>query len=368
MKKKTLINNIEKGFSQEGTTEKKIPIVIKWKGVEMVRSHSFMATVREIVEVTKTLDLVKIGIVGNQSTGKSTLAESIAHLIHKISEIPFTVRIFDKEALLDFQNTLAGLTPANYVLVFDDVSFLGAQATKKQIDLIKQAITVIRHLPGGQDVKIVIIMNYHYTLGLDKYLRQADFRYFTSVGSSEIDNMEKIVGNENMKKVLSFQKMYTKMLVSKHFDFRIAPKPRPPFVYKHKIPFIPVMFYNNDTLRIIVTPRRQWINPLCSICDNAKGGAITQIDLKQFMLETEKKFSPDTVKTAVKQVLLINGMNVYGQTVRQCRKYLDQALEKKIFNIQDFAAYYGFEVKNTRLMRKLDGVLIDDTTTNQTLN
>lgn len=357
-----MIKTVEKEFNEKLEEDHKIPLVIKWKGVDIIRSQSFRATIKEIVEVIKTLDVVNIGIVGTQNTGKSTLAESIAHMVHKLSEFPFSVRVFDREALLSFETTLSGLEPANYVLVFDDVSFLGAQASKKQVDLIKQAVTVIRHLPGGQDVKIVIIMNYHYTKGLDKYLRQAHFFYFTSVGSSELSNMEEIVGHENMQRVIGFQKLYTRMLVSKVFEFRIAPKPKPPFRYKLRDPFIPVLFWNNNTLRIIVSPKRQWVDQLCSICENAKKDVITELNLGKFLKETEGKFNEQIVKAAVKQILLINGMNVYSKPVKRCVIYLYRALEAKIFKIEDFASHYGMTVDRVRLDAKLDGEMARNNT------
>ncbi|MDC8437974.1 MAG: hypothetical protein LV468_03110, partial [Candidatus Nitrosotenuis sp.] len=110
-------------------TDQLRPIVITWKTAKMIRVHSIRASVREIVNVANSLDLVKVGIIGNQSTGKTATAKTIAHLIHKMSTIPFTVRVFEKDDLLNFEETLKHLTPANYVLVFDDVSFLGAGAS-----------------------------------------------------------------------------------------------------------------------------------------------------------------------------------------------------------------------------------------------
>ena len=52
--------------------------------------------------------------------------------------------------------------------------------------MVKSAVTTIRHLDGGRDVKVIVMMNYHYSMGLDKYLRSADFKYITTVDSSVI--------------------------------------------------------------------------------------------------------------------------------------------------------------------------------------
>ena len=163
--------------------------MITWKGVQMIRHQSFIASVKEIIEFSNEIDVVKVGIIGDMHSGKSTMASAIGHTIHKYSQTPFAVRIFHEHDLLNFEATLQQLEPANYILVFDDVSFLESVASKKQISLVKKAVTTIRHMEGGEDKKIILIYNYHYLLGLDKYLRQADFRYLTTVGSSELDNI-----------------------------------------------------------------------------------------------------------------------------------------------------------------------------------
>ena len=335
------------------------PIVITWKDTKMIRTHSIRASVREIVNVSNSLDLVKVGIIGNQSTGKSETAKTIAHLFHKMSQVPFTVRIFDKDDLMDFETTLKSLTKANYVLVFDDVSFLGANASKRQIEMVKQAITVIRHLPGGEDVKIVIIMNYHYTLGLDKYLRQSDFKYFTSVGSSELDNMEKTVGVKYMDLVKAFQKMYTRMHGMndpKHFTFMLGNKQ---FSYTYRQPFIPLLFYNNDTLRAVVSPLRTWIDKLCSTCDISTKNQQSEIDIAQFCKEAEAKFGERIWINTIKHELLLNGMYVYSAPYGQASKYFQRATEKKRIKLEDVAVHYNLKIVETRLRKALDGVLED---------
>jgi len=325
--------------------------VIKWKGVSMVRNHSFLATIREIIKFSAKIDVCKIGLVGDQHSGKSTLAQTIAHCVHKLADIPYTVRIFDKHKLLNFEQTLKELKPANYILVFDDVSFLGVQASKKQIDMIRQAVTEIRHLEGGQDVKIIIIMNYHYTFGLDKYLRQADYFYFLTVGSSEKDNMEKIVGGSN-RIIEFFQKIRKRAIVKDYFMVPIGGKEV--LRYQYREPFIPVLFFDNDSIRLIVTPTRQWLDPICSTCT---GGQTSEISIEQFKTESHQKFTEKTFKVAVKMKLKEQGVNVYSPRVVQAQRYLDRAMEKKQINIEELAASYGFKPTVTKLRKKLDGVL-----------
>ena len=333
-----------------------IPTVITWKGEKMIRNHSIRATIKEILQLSKSLDVVRVGIIGNQGTGKTTLAKTLSHLIHKISleknNIPYAVKIFNRHNLLNFEETLRGLSPTNYILLFDDVSFLGANANKKQIEIIKQSITEIRHLEGGQDVKIILILNWHYTLGLDKYLRQTDFRYFTSVGSSELDNMEKIVGSKYMPRIYDFQKKCNRALLKNKFQFKLGEKF---FTYSYREPFILSLFYNNDSLRFVVSPTREWIDPICSICTSSTNTTVkSDINANELQKELSDKFGYRIARSAIKLKLFLNGINTYPKSVKQCLTFLDRYLEAKTVSFEELALSHGLKDEKTRLDEKIN--------------
>jgi len=338
------------------------PKILTWKGEKMIRVHSIRATVREILDVSNSLDVVKVGIVGEESTGKTTLAETLAHLIHKMSDIPFTVRKFGKDELLNLQDTLASLTPANYVLIFDDVSFLRAVASARQIDILQETQSRIRHLPGGQDVKIIVIYNYHYSKALPPYLRQARFYYYTSIGQSERDHILKAVGKHYTRLIKSFETMFVEMTGSKKTaTFEI--KKNKFFIYQFRHPFAPCLFFNNRRLRSVVFPHRTWIEPLCTVCSQALNNDINcEVPVEQYVQESEDKFGKGTFEAAVKLKLFQNGMNVYSNKVVQAQRYLDRSLEKKIIPLEAIASVYDLHITKARLRKKLDGVLADETT------
>ena len=342
---------------KDSSNERNLPVVIKWKGVNMIRQHSFLATIHEIINWSETIDVTKIGLIGDPHSGKSTLAETIAHAVHKLSKkIPYTVRIFGKDDLLNFEQTLKSLQPANYILVFDDVSFMGANANKKQIEMVKQASTEIRHLPGGQDVKIIAIMNYHYTLGLDKYLRQADFRYFLTVGSSEKENMEAIAGSRYNKLIEDFSRMRRQAVANKYWVAKISPKEF--LTYKYRNPFIPVLFFNEGSMRVIVSPTRKWLDEMCTTCEEAKGEILqSNVSIEEFAKQSEFKFGERNWLAAIKLHLFTNGMTVYKNNVVQALRYYERARAKKLITSEQMAAHYGLEITHTKLRKKLDGVL-----------
>ena len=349
--------------AKEPKAEIQRPKVGKWRGYDYIRSHSFLAAVREIITWSEDSDVTKIGIIGKPDTGKSTMAEAIAHAVHKYAVIPFAIRIFKKEHLMNFKETIKTLSVSgvatNYVLVFDDISFLGADANKRQVDMIKQAETTIRHLEGGKDVKIILIYNYHYTKGLDKYLRQADYYVFTSVGSEENENILSIVGKKYLRLIEQFKRYVVSAKSRKYWMMPLGPKE--PFVYKYRNPFIPALFWNNESLRFIISPQRQFMDKICGICESGIQSSDVVVgthSLDEIVQRGEKNYGESNFKAAVKVLLFVNGMTVYGKHVSHCIKYILKGLSSNHnVTLASLAAHYNFEVRKTRLKLKPDDPL-----------
>lgn len=337
------------------------PVVTKWKGTSMVRNHSFLATVREIINFSAEIDVCRIGLIGSMHSGKSTLSQSIAHAIHKHAELPYKIKVLYKEDLLNFEQTLLGLEPVNYIMIFDDVSFMGATANKKQIEMVKSAVTTIRHLDGGRDVKVIVMMNYHYSMGLDKYLRSADFKYVTTVDSSENENMINMFGKKYTDKILDFKKYRHMAITKKYWLMKIA-KNGEPFKYDYRKPFIPVMFWNENSLRFVVSPTRQWQDPICSKCSEAttSGELESDVPIAQFCDESEAKWDKQTWLASIKLNMYVEGMTVYNPKIISCLKYINKCREKKMITLEAIAAHYDFVPKKTRLRKKLSGVVNDE--------
>lgn len=350
----------EKSIHEENSR----PTIIWWKDEKIIRNQAIGAAIHEIlqaVSVEGSQDVVQINVIGDPSSGKTTLAKTIAHMIHSRSKIPFSVRIFQREDYLNFKETLKLLKPANYVLLFDDLSFLGADATSKQIEMVKQAVTEIRHLPGGQDVKIVIIKNFHYTLGLPKYLRGNDFSLFTSVGSNEDENMEKIVGSRFMNRVRSFQKIRNKIKIApegqKKFTYQLGTKGQ--WTYSYKKPFIPVLYWNGDTLRHIISPRREWIDQICVVCDEfaANKKIESDVDIQKFIQNSAEVYGTSTLKAAVLIKLHDNGFDAFRPEVVSCGRFLDKALATGKVSLKEMGAYYKAQQTITKMKKDVEGIL-----------
>jgi len=328
------------------------PTITEWKGAKMIRQHSIRAAAREILNDVKETGLTSIGLLGLQGSGKTTLAKCLGHLIHEMADEPYTIKVLDKEGILHLRETITKLEPMNHVIIFDDSSFLTANASKQQLDEIKQTATEIRHLPGGKDVRIVLIFNYHYSKSLDKFLRGCGFTFVTGVTANEYDNLTQIFGVNNSAKILEFQRMYAFAKSKKKFSFKLGKKGW--FTYNYKQPFIPSLFFNNISLRFVVSPIRTWIDPICSICENSKNDPVkSNVDLEKFSSDLTYKFGPSIARQAVRLKCFQNGVNVYPKRVKQCMQYVDNYLSTKIFNLEELAIHFKFDNEKTRLDEKI---------------
>ena len=341
-----------------GNKKKKseVPITLEWNNSRMVRHHSIVAVVKEILSLIMALDVVKINIIGTPSTGKSALAELVAHLGHKYAKIPFTVKKFTRKELMDFQHTLSTLAPTNYIFIFDDISFLSAGSSGKEIKKIEQAFTEIRHLPGGQDVKIIVIFNFHYNMAISKYMRQSDFFFYTSVGSSELENTQKILGNKNTRKIMDFKKNYLDAVTLGKFETILGKKGQK-HTYEYRKPFAPVLFFNGNIARIVVYPLRKWVDPICQMCSSSEYKAIKETgDLDKFDEYLKKEgFTPNTINQALKIKLFNMGINVYKKPVKRCMTAIEKRMEHEVFDLEQLAQKYNLVDKPTRFDSKIKG-------------
>ena len=330
-----------------------IPNKIWWKNERILKNHSFKSAMLEIVKMSQSVDVVSINIIGPPGTGKTTIAKTAGHVIHRTAKkeynTDYAVKLFDKDNLMNFKETLKNLEPVNQILIFDDVSFLGANSSKQEIEIVKQGMTEIRHLEGGQDIKVIKIQNFHYTLGMDKYMRQNDYSLYTNVGSSELENMQKIVGTRYTSMLLEFQKKVKMAQTVGKFQFKLGHKRSDFFIYSYRNPFIPVLFHNGSTLRYIVSPTRDWIDPYCTTCINSKGEKIKGAGNAKELKEELMKFGVQIAKRAITIKLMQQGVNVQPKRVKQCLTYLDRRLDGKNFDLKELAVEFGFTDEKTRL-------------------
>lgn len=342
------------------------PLTVEWNNAQMVRSHSIKAVVREILNISKSTGAVQVNLVGLPGQGKSTLAETIAHLVHKMSDAPFTVKKWTRQELLNMQDSVNKLEPANHVLIYDDVSWLQTGKTpKEQIEEVTKTMTEIRHIKGV-DVQIISILNFHYSYAIPKALRNSQFWVYLSIGSSELDNVLKLVGAKNTIKVNEFRRAHSQAQNLHKFSYKYG---KYTHHYQYKKPFVPALFWNGDTLRHIVFPSRQWIDLLCSNCTVGEIDAKADPEeLSKMKDEALKKFGIGVIRQALRQKLLQMGVNCYSPRMTQCMRYFEQYLARKQFTPQELADSFGLAPTSTKLKKSLpEDIAAIPTRSNQVL-
>lgn len=328
------------------------PTITTWKDTRVIRQHSIRAAVRQILNDVDETGLTTITMLGVPGSGKTTLAKAIGHLVHSMAKEPFAIKILDKEGILHLRETITKLEPMNYFIVFDDASYLTANASKQQMDEIKQTATEIRHLPGAKDCKIILVYNYHYSKALDKGLRGTGFVFVTGVNANEYDNLTQLFGINYSNKISELIRMYASAKQKKKFSFQLGKKGW--FTYSYKAPMIPLLFSDGISLRSVVSPSREWIDPICSICENSKKDPVkSTVDLEKFSTDFNYKFGPSIARQAVRLKCWQGGVNVYPKRVKQAMQYLDNYLSTKVFNLEELAVHFKFDNERSRLAQQL---------------
>jgi uridine kinase len=138
----------------------------------MLRSQSINACVDDIFETSRSMGFVKINLIGASSSGKTVLADVLAHQLHK-KDPTFEVHSLQDSDLIDFKKTIQGLSTNNQILKFDDLSGLVAKYGKTALENLRsQKLLLFRHIgESNQDRKIIMILNFHAQKMLDKFLR-----------------------------------------------------------------------------------------------------------------------------------------------------------------------------------------------------
>jgi hypothetical protein len=103
------------------------------------------------------------------------------------------------------------------------------------------------------------------------------------------------------------------------------------------------------------------MNKICGICEHGihdSDIAVGVDDLDKIISRGEKNFDPSNFKAAVKLLLFMNGMTVYGAKVARAIKYIMRGLgTNPNVTLAALAAHYEFEIAKTRLRLKPDDPL-----------
>ena len=315
------------------------------------------------MNMSSNQDLISINVIGKQSTGKTELCKTLAHLIHQKDEEDWDVNLIGKKEFLDLEETVKNFKPMNNMVIFDDIAFLKAGASQQQIEQIQFILSTIRHLPGGKDVRIIIFKSFQYSKALPPFLRQNDVTFVSSVDDAELKSMEDMLGSGNMSKVKLLKKMGVQLKMGKkgqaNFDYPLGGTKKEGLYHRYhaKHPMLPYLYYNGIRAKIIVSPLRTWIDPVCPVCD--KFGEHEKIMLDENYDEFKKEFdkrysgSMNISKTIIRAVMLKRGVNCFSKSVKAGMKYVEDYINTNATEVDRIMTDYGLEVNVVHSDRKV---------------
>lgn len=344
----------------------KKPTIISINGADgqqakMVADHSIRAAAREIMNMSSNQDLISINVIGKQSTGKTELCKTIAHLVHEMDEEDWDVNLIGKKEFLNLEETVKNFKPMNNMVIFDDIAFLKAGASQQQIEQIQFILSVIRHLPGGKDVRIIIFKSFQYSKALPPFLRQNDVQFVSSVDDAELKSMEDMFGGKQMHKIKLLKKMGVQLKMGNknqsYFDYPLGNKHEMYHRYHAKHPFLPYYYYNGISGRIVVSPLRTWLNKLCPTCDKLDDvdKEILEQNYAEFKQLFDEKYSGtmNISKQIIRAVMLKRGINCFSRSVSAGIKMVEKYLGTHPTEVERMMADYGLEEHIVHIDRKV---------------
>ncbi len=337
------------------------PSVITWQGVRMVASHSVQAIARELTNLSVNQEMVSLNFIGKQGTGKSEMMKTISHLIaHKFAKIPYQVSFFDRHNIIELEATVKTLKPnVGHILIFDDIGFLKADVSSVGIAKIEKTLSIIRHLEGGEDVKIILMKGFQYSKSIPPFLRQNDMVFISSVDDSELDNLTTMLGKKYLAKIKLLKALRYEGASTGRFTYPMGGAKK--VIYEWQKPFLPFLVSTGLNCRLIVSPLRTWIDPICNGCSPLTKGETQNNpnDVKEFIQSFTDRFKEgNVVKTAVKIKLIQQGINCFSPRIVQACKYIDKMQKERLISIDAIAQALEVTPTKTILYPKVNEVTV----------
>ena len=316
------------------------PSVITWNGIRMVASHSIQAVAKELVNLSANQEMVSINAIGKQSSGKTELMKTLSHLVaHKYSKIPYQISFFDRNNIINLEETVKTLKPnISHILIFDDIGFLKADVSSVGISKIEKTLSIIRHLEGGEDVKIILMKGFQYTKAIPPFLRQNDMTFVSSVDDNEIDSLTTLLGKKYLQKIKLLKAYRYDGASVGEFNYKMGGAKK--VLYKWQKPFIPFLLSTGSGCRFIVSPLRTWIDPICNGCSPLTKGETQNnpTDVKEFVKSFTDRFNDgNVIRSAVKIKLIQQGINCFSPRIVQAVRYIEKMQKEKLISIDAIA-------------------------------
>lgn len=285
-----------------------------------------------------------MSIIGDEGSGKTTLAKFLGHAVHRnsreVHNVPFDVKHLQEEDLHNWQETFDGLPARNMFISFDDMSYANKTIPQRKWVKIKSDLTKIRH-KKDKDIKVILCGVIHYGLAADKHTRQSDFTFFSSMGDSEFDNTKRM-GLVPFNRLKLFKRHYETSVARGWWTVAIPRGGGAVHKYRFEDPFHLVLYRGPLGTRELVVPTLEWTVPDgCTTCGNALPQQPMSVD--ELLAAVSKSESPKVVEQALKHVAMEAGHNYFSQHMMAATNRIRTLRDETVFPPwEDVAKHYGW--------------------------
>lgn len=216
------IDKEETGFEHELNenygTEMTVYTTQKGKKIHMPRIWTPANLSNNIFNHNKVNSVTNVVVVGKTGTGKTVLTKRLIHDLHQ-KHPSYIIKWLSSDDIFHVKEILQKLTKhRDYILIWDDISFLDQKMGKEEIADLGHTLAVLRHEYLGEDSHLINFSLIHYLKSINKGsgLRQGDFVIATSLTQNEKSNFAEVFDGSALR---NFGRMYRKANLRGSFDY-----------------------------------------------------------------------------------------------------------------------------------------------------
>jgi len=172
-----------------------------------------------------------------------------------------------------------------------------------------------------------------------------NFTFLSSIDSS--DDIESMIGKKYHKKIEQLKQLRSQGSITGIFEYKMGGSKQ--VKYNWQKPFLPFLYVSGIGARIVCSPLRTWIDPICNQCVSSDVEESTA-DVNEIVEDFKSKFGDGNIpRQAIKIKLIQQGVNAFSPRIVQAVKYLDQLQKKHLISIESLANAFDLEETKTSL-------------------
>ena len=171
-----------------------------------------------------------------------------------------------------------------------------------------------------------------------------NFTFLSSIDSS--DDIESMIGKKYHKKIEQLKQLRSQGSITGIFEYKMGGSKQ--VKYNWQKPFLPFLYVSGIGARIVCSPLRTWIDPICNQCVSSDVEESTA-DVNEIVEDFKSKFGDGNIpRQAIKIKLIQQGVNAFSPRIVQAVKYIERMQQEKLVSVEALAS--ELELKPTKTL------------------